>query len=604
MDLKTQKKTLELLYKLLDGTNGIVPFVEYSPQKQAFPDKEEKQRLKRAIPETQGISSVYLKTFLEELVSREKKIHGIMVIRNGCVLAETVLAPYQMKLWHATYSLCKSITGMAIGMLIDEGRLKLDDRVVDILSSKVNPISYLKYKNLTIRHLLTMTSGASFNEMGSATETDWIKGYFDSHVRFTHGSQFCYNSMNSYMLSAVVTEVTGQTMMEYLNNRLWEPLGITNVYWESCPMGRTKGGWGLYLTMEDMAKIGQMYLQKGLWKGKRILSENWIASSCQKQVDTGEENGYSYGYHNWIAEEEHAYLFNGMFGQNVLIYPDKRMILVTVAGNNELFADGLMMQIIRSYFGNDFQPDDSIEMDQKGYEALKKFEKKCMEIKPIKAPLFGGWPWKGTVGTNRWRKKYILKGREERKIKGENLWDILLKNICQNKYRMENTKGSLVPRFLQVVHNNYSEGIETIQFVRCQNKLLMTINEGNEVYGIILPETYQIQTICYHGEEYSIAAKGEAAKNEDGILVLKIDIRFIETPHRRKIKCFVYDKKISVHFDEEPGWNMIQKALSTVAQADSSVLMQGLMTKLDREYIEYKIRSAVKIDVTGELIEK
>ncbi len=91
MDLKTQKKTLELLYKLLDGTNGIVPFVEYSPQKQVFPDKEEKQRLKRAIPETQGISSVYLKTFLEELVSREKKIHGIMVIRNGCVLAETFL---------------------------------------------------------------------------------------------------------------------------------------------------------------------------------------------------------------------------------------------------------------------------------------------------------------------------------------------------------------------------------------------------------------------------------------------------------------------------------------------------------------------------------
>ena len=166
MDLKIQKKTMELLYRLLEGTNGIVPFVSYYPQKDRFPGREEQQRLKRAVPESQGVSSLYLRKFLEELTAcEEASIHTIMVVRNGCVLAEAAAFPYEKKLWHATYSLCKSITGLAVGMLMDEGKLGMDDRIVDLLSSRVNPFMYLKHKNLTIRHLLTMTSGAALNEM-------------------------------------------------------------------------------------------------------------------------------------------------------------------------------------------------------------------------------------------------------------------------------------------------------------------------------------------------------------------------------------------------------------------------------------------------------
>lgn len=607
MDFKVQKKTLELLYKLLEGTNGIVPFVSYYPQKESFPDLEEEQRLKRAAPETQGISSAYLQRFLEELMaSGEINLHGIMVVRNGCVVAETEVYPYQKNLWHATYSLCKSITGIAVGMMIDEGRLGLNDKVVDLFASKVNPFIYLKYKNLTVRHLLTMTSGAALNEMGSATEEDWVKAYLESHVRFPHGSQFSYNSMNSYMLSAIITEVTGQTMMEYLDSRLWKPLGIRNVYWESCPMGRTKGGWGLYITMEDMAKIGQMYLQKGLWKGQRIVSEEWICRSCQKWVETGEDNGYSYGFHNWILDEENAFLFNGMLGQNMIFYPEKRLFLITTAGNHELFADGPMMQLIRSYFGNHYWPEDVRKEDRNAYENLKRFEKKCSSPPTERMPLGGGWTFRKAVGSRRGKQGPTIGARLSRTggWQREEGWNRFLDYADGKRYRMETNKGALVPRFLQAVHNNYSEGIETIAFARDGEDLNLYVREGEKAYTIrISQKRYQMQKMSYHQEEYEVAAKGETARNEDGILVLKISLAFLETPHSRRIKCFFYDGMIRIGFEEEPGLELIQDALASVTKTGGSVFVQGLFAKLDPEYVKYKIKTAVETEVIGQIIE-
>lgn len=606
MDFKVQKKTLELLYKLLEGTNGIIPFVSYYPQKEAFPGWKEEQSLKRAIPETQGVSSTYLKQFLEELMgSKEINLHGVMIVRNGCVLAETMTYPYQKKLWHATYSLCKSITGIAIGMMIDEGNLGLDDRVVDRLPSKINPFNYLKYKNLTIRHLLTMTSGAAFNEMGAVTEEDWVKAYFESHVRFSHGSQFSYNSMNSYILSAIITEVTGMTMMQYLQERLWSPLGIKNVYLESCPMGNTKGGWGLYLTMEDMAKIAQMYLQKGLWKGRRILSEEWIHISCQKQVDIDEDNGFSYGFHNWILEEERAFLFNGMLGQNIVFYPDKRMFLITIAGNNELFADGPMMKLIRTYFGNQFCPGEVLKESKLEYEKLKAFEKRCGEPSKRTYGIQGGWKFLKPVGL---KQKGSVNVNGARRIRpGENqvnqLWETVLGYVDGKIYQMDTNKGALVPRFLQAVHNNYSEGIKTVSFKRDREHLIFYVKEGENTYTLLITEKEdQIQELVYHQEEYKVGAKGIAMENEDGIMVLKIKLSFLETPHERIIKCFFMNETIHIRFEEQPGWKLVQDALSTVIRTENSIFVQGLMAKLDPEYMKYKVRMALETEVMGQLV--
>ena len=139
----------------------------------------------------------------------ETDIHGVMVLRNGYVIGEYAFAPYKAGVWHIGHSMCKSITGMAIGLLISEGKLSLDDRIVKIFTKR-SFLGNMRQKNITVRHLLTMTSRVTFNESGIVSGDDWVKGYLDSGVNGTPGEKFEYNSMNSYMLSAIVTELTGK----------------------------------------------------------------------------------------------------------------------------------------------------------------------------------------------------------------------------------------------------------------------------------------------------------------------------------------------------------------------------------------------------------
>ncbi|MEG0355074.1 MAG: serine hydrolase [Lachnospiraceae bacterium] len=248
---------IELIWGLLSKKTGSVNKVEYVPQKPSFPKEEEyEQPLERTAPETQGVSSELLYQFLKELSEDEKMdMHHMMVLKNGKVISECSFAPYPKGMWHITHSLCKSITGMAIGMLIEEGKLSLEDRVIDIFGKRKNILGAIRQRDVTVKHLLNMTSNVSFNEAGIIWGNEWTKGFLESAVHDTPGTGFEYNSMNSYMLSAIVTELTGQSMMEYLEPRLWEPLGITKVFWETSPQKITKGGWGLFLCAEDAAKL-------------------------------------------------------------------------------------------------------------------------------------------------------------------------------------------------------------------------------------------------------------------------------------------------------------------------------------------------------------
>ena len=156
---------------------------------------------------------------------------------------------------------------MAVGLLIEEGKLRLDENIYDIFPDKVNSLLKIFRPVITVENLLTMSSGITFNESGIVSGNDWVASYLNSTVNGTTGQIFQYNSMNTYMLSAIVTKRTGETLTEYLKPRLFQPLGITKYFWETCPAGITKGGWGLFLCAEDMAKLGQLYLQKGKWRG-------------------------------------------------------------------------------------------------------------------------------------------------------------------------------------------------------------------------------------------------------------------------------------------------------------------------------------------------
>lgn len=601
MDLKVQKRSIEILYQLLDGKNEVTSYVTYQPQKIAFcKEMKDTQELIRATPESQGISSDYIQNMLKQLEKDQSvHLHNIMIARNGCVVAEANYYPYKKEIWQAVYSLSKSVTGIAIGMLIDEGKLNLEDRVVDLLKPYTNSITYLKHKSLTVRHLLTMSSGVLFNETGAIADNDWVRSYLESNNKFSDGTQFAYNSMNSYMLSAIVTEITKMPMMEYLRPRLWDVLGIHQVYWEVCPKGMNKGGWGLYLTIEGMTKLGQLFLQKGVWHGQRILSEQWIEEATKKQIDTGENNGYAYGYHNWVSEQEHSYQFNGMLGQNVIVYPDKQLVIATTSGNDELFMLGALVQTIRSYFGYDWVADDKVEEDPHSYQQLKQYEQQLGEPKRLyncKKNMSRGWKRHPNK-----RDRVYLHWKQKNRLVNEQQWMYFIKRMDETAYKMKTKRGAVMPVFWQTVHNNYSEGIQTMRFLRKNRALIWIVTEGENDYSIeIGMEKACIQTINYHGEPYIIAVIGHILENEDGVTVLKIEIPFLETPHTRTFKLFFESNdQIRIAANEEPGKLLIQQALNSVMDPEKAGFIQNVLSKLDPEFFQYKLRFAIEPEIIG-----
>ncbi len=177
--------------------------------------------------------------------------------------------------------------------------------------------------------------------------------------------------MNTYMLSAIVTELTGETLTEYLRPRLWEPLGITRIFWETCPMGITKGGWGLFLRPEDAAKLGMLYLQKGSWNGRQLVPAEWVEASCQPSAQAPEVmSTHGYGYQLWMGGREGSFNFNGMLGQNVVAYPDMNLVVVTNAGSHDLFQNCELMSVVKKYFETDFNPPETLSEDPAGFSLL------------------------------------------------------------------------------------------------------------------------------------------------------------------------------------------------------------------------------------------
>ena len=257
---KEQIAVAELITNIILGKTDGASRVDFFPQKPKFPfDKPYEQPFPRATPESQGISSDMLADLLRNLVaSHYTDMHHFMVLRNGKVICEANFAPYRSGIWHVTHSMCKSITGMAIGLLVEEGKLSLDENIYDIFQKNLNTFTKIFRPTVTVENLLTMTSGITFNESGIVSGNDWLTSYMNSSITGNPGENFLYNSLNTYVLSAIITERTGQTLTEYLEPRLFAPLGITRYFWETCPKGITKGGWGLFLCAEDMAKLGQL----------------------------------------------------------------------------------------------------------------------------------------------------------------------------------------------------------------------------------------------------------------------------------------------------------------------------------------------------------
>lgn len=275
-----------------------------------------------------------------------------MLVKNGYVISESWWKPYAPHEPHQLYSLSKSFTSTAVGMAVHEGLLSVNDPVVKFFPEEMASLGGRvddKLERMTVRHLLTMSTGHTYEPWPkNAAEGGCVRAFLSGHIKNEPGSVFLYNSHATYMLSAILQRLTGQTLTRYLTPRLFEPLGIAVPYWEQCPNGIDFGGFGLNLTTEDIAKFGLLYLQKGMWQGRRLLSEEWIAEATSKQIENGgpqtdphNEWGLGYGYQFWRCRHN-AYRGDGAFGQFCVVVPEQNAV-VAITSHTSVMAEELKM---------------------------------------------------------------------------------------------------------------------------------------------------------------------------------------------------------------------------------------------------------------------
>lgn len=324
-------------------------------------------RLPRSTPESQGISSAALLSFLDTIERDKLELHSLMVVRHGHVVAEGWWNPYGADLPHMLFSLSKSFTSTAVGLAVQEGLLSVDDKVVSFFPevAPANPPANLA--EMRVRHLLCMGTGHAEDTTERITKQEdknWVKGFLGTTVEHPPGTHFVYNSGASYMLSAIVQKVTGQKLLDYLQPRLFRPLGIEGATWEMCPEGINTGGWGLSLRTEDIANFGQLYLQKGQWRGERILSEAWVDEATSSQISNGDGENIDwkqgYGYQFWRCQLRDIYRGDGAFGQYCIVMPEQDAVIAitSAVGNMQDVLNIVWERLLPAMEESSLPPDD------------------------------------------------------------------------------------------------------------------------------------------------------------------------------------------------------------------------------------------------------
>lgn len=297
--------------------------------------------LPRSAPEAQGVSSEVIRAFVEAADQQVIAMHSFMLVRHGYVVAECWWKPEAADKPHVMHSLSKSFTSTAVGLAIAEGKLSVDDPVLKFFPDDAPPETSDKLKAMRVRDLLTMNSGHE-TEVKFTTNAPWAQTFLAHPVPHKPGTHFMYNTPGSHMLSAIVRKVTGETALEYLKPRLFDPLGIDNPEWGSSPQGNSFGGWGLKIRTEDIAKFGQLYLQKGQWNGKQIVPAAWVEQATSKQVSNGSDPtkdwDQGYGFQFWRCRHG-AYRGDGANGQFCIVLPEQDAVIAITADTRDMQAE-------------------------------------------------------------------------------------------------------------------------------------------------------------------------------------------------------------------------------------------------------------------------
>jgi CubicO group peptidase (beta-lactamase class C family) len=295
--------------------------------------------LPRSTPEAEGVSSEGVLSLVAALDDAAGEIHSVMLLRHGKVIAEGWWSPYAAEDIHVQYSVSKSFNSTAVGFAVQEGLINVDELLLSYFPDIAPAAPAPEMQNMRVRDLLTMSTGHqtdSIDALRARADGQWARAFLETPVPRPPGTFFLYNSGAAYMLSALVQKVSGVTVQEYLQPRLFEPLGIVGSLWGQSAEGVNLGDGGLSVRTEDLAKFGQLYLQGGQWGDAQVLTPEWVAAATSSQISSGNRDsnwGYGYGYQFWQSQV--GYRADGSLGQFTFVLPEQDMVLAVTSGTTD-----------------------------------------------------------------------------------------------------------------------------------------------------------------------------------------------------------------------------------------------------------------------------
>lgn len=571
-------KMINMIIKFISGKQEELPLFHGNDIPEFIKAKADTS-LKRDTPGKHNISKKNMDAFIDTLCgdySINPSQIGIMV--DGVVVREHYVKPYTGDYRHVSFSVCKSILSMAVGIAVDRGILRLDEKLSDIFPEKDSIFFKKNIKNVTVEHLLTMTACVSFDEVSSYFDMDWQKSFMASDIDGNCGVDFYYNSLNSYMLAAIISKKTNQTLTDYLQENIFSYLGISDITWDKCPMGMEKGGWGMKLSLIDMLKLGQLVLDKGCVltgdTSKQLISRKWIEEATKAKVKIDCNSVIDgYGYHIWILKDG-SYLFNGLFGQNVYINPSRNMVIAIFASSYAIFPDEKLVGSLINYAANDnnFVKDKDNIFDN----IVSSF--KINNLKKNK---------------NLFPNKYDTDNTD-------------IKNFVlpwlSKEYFFKEYAGSVLPLASQIMYSNYSGGVVSIKADIKENTLIFYITEKKDnhytlYFDINDDAIYRYQVLLIGGKEMPIATKAQVLRDEYNRKYLSLNICYLEEVSDRFIMLFFEDNKLIVKMVETPNISVVINKLLE----ETPVFKSKNKSKHDiPDYVKYKFENIVCPRSVGE----
>lgn len=519
-------------------------------------------------------------------------LDGIAIARGERKVCMGYRPPYSERNPRITNSTCKTITAIAVMFAISEHLLTKDDPVLSFFPEYDNLLTPKYTRRLTLYHLLTMTSCSKCNEIASVTEQDWVKAFLLSDCQYEPGSRFIYNSMNTYMLAAILTKVTGCSLVDYLKDRLFTPLGIHQVEWEVCPLGIERGGWGLHFSLESMLKIGMFLANDGAYGGRQLIRPTFIREMKRTNVEQNADAlATGYGYQIWHLPR-HLTMLSGMFGQHVIFDEKKHLVVAMNAHNDKMFPDSVLVRKVIHYMTDDaIYHVDNIWKEQNNYRCLMQYMKAFQKGYSMKE-----------YST---RQPYLLYCREqerEHRMREQQVMELC--NVFDRKrLHVNGATFKLFPYMLQGMYQYPPFHVSDMIFRKKEKGLVVTFyrersrKEGwrDQIEMRAGADIFCYQTLSIGSDTKEIAVRIMPATDEEEHAVILLDIIFPGEGISRRIKFFLLEDRIAIECMESPDMRaIVEQVLSgdAVIAGNTYDIADKLPESL-RVFLEHKVEPKV-----------